>query len=484
MFTEVSESTCKDFSTNDPIHVFSQFYIDKNEFHFNEIQFALKKNVENPHVTSILLLNERPYTKDELGIDSDKIKQVIVNKRLTYSMFLAYPIVGYKVLMNADIYMDDSIVNVQTSDIHLYKKMYALLRYEHGNPPILFGKNDTYEGRGDSADTWIVHSNHTFSKKELAIFNFHLGVPGCDNKVAYLFSILGYTLYNDPLYIKSYHCHKSISRNYSAKLKPPYMCILPANVSCPNPFNLSTTTQFNVNTTLFYKLKNLPIIIPQADEFDYASFLTIKEDSPVHLKISSSICSSSYKSAKLYMKWYLRAFKKCDVYSSCEPWEKMYKKTLPTLTTLNKQQISTSVFDIFNYIHNPWTHALSNKRILIISPHVDMIQTQPNAYPVDLFPGCTFIYIKSPIAGPDWITEFIELCDSIKLVENEFDVALCSCEGYGNPVCTYIYSLHKSAIYVGDVLSMYFGIYKDKWFVNNKEIMSLYLTNNWKRSKI
>ena len=184
------------------------------------------------------------------------------------------------------------------------------------------------------------------------------------------------------------------------------------------------------------------------------------------------------------MKWYLRAFKKCDVYSSCEPWEKMHSKILPTLTTMNNQQISTSVFDIFNYIHNPWTHALSNKRILIISPLVDMIQTQPNAYPVDLFPGCTFIYIKSPDAGDDWITEFIDLCDSIKLVENDFDVALCSCEGYGNPVCTYIYSLHKSAIYVGDVLSMYFGIYKDKWFVNNKEIMSLYLKNSWKRSKI
>jgi hypothetical protein len=485
MFTDQSETTCKDFSTNDPIHVFLQFYIDKNDFHFKEIQFALKKNVENPYITSIILLNERLYTVDELGVTSNKIHQVILSKRLTYSIFLKYPIIGYKVLINADIYVDDSILNIKTSDIHLYKKMYALLRYEHGNPPILFGANTTYDCRGDSADTWIIHSNHTFTKKELSIFNFNLGVPGCDNKVAYLFSILGYTLYNDPLYIKSYHCHKSITRNYSYKLKPPYMCILPANLSCPNPFNVSTTVNLNVNTTLFYKLKDQHVIIPQADEFDYASFLKIKENFPINcVKLNSSICISSFKSARLYMKWYLKAFRKCAVYSSYEPWEKMYAKTLPVLSTMNKQYLSIYVFDIFNFIHNPWTHALANKRILIISPFVDIIRTQPNAYPIDLFPGCTFIYIKSPDTGVDWITEFIDLCDSIKLVENDFDVALCSCGGYGNPVCTYIYSLNKSAIYVGDVLSIYFGIYNDNWFMNNKEIMSLYLTNTWKRSKI
>jgi len=44
---EESLPTCKDFSTTDPIHLFLQFYLDKDESHQKEIKFALKKNVKN-----------------------------------------------------------------------------------------------------------------------------------------------------------------------------------------------------------------------------------------------------------------------------------------------------------------------------------------------------------------------------------------------------------------------------------------------------
>jgi hypothetical protein len=128
-------------------------------------------------------------------------------------------------------------------------------------------------------------------------------------------------------------------------------------------------------------------------------------------------------------------------------------------------------------MYNPWTLALANKTILIISPYADKIKNQPNAYPIDLFPGCTFVYVKAPEGGMDWRIEFNKLCDQIKLVE--FDVALCSCKGYGNPICSFIYSQGKSAIYV-DNLHMYFGIYEKKWLLY-KEMVHLYLTKDWKQ---
>ena len=480
MYIEQSEPTCKEYSTTDPIHVFLQFYIDKNEQHAKEIQFALQKNVDNPHITSIVLLNERMYTVDELGVQSTKIKQVIIHKRLTYSMFLEYPIVGYKVLINADIFIDSTLFNCKTSDIHLYKKMYALLRYEYGPNPVLYGATTQYEGRGDSADTWIIHSNHTFTKKELACFNIQLGIPGCDNKVAYVFSILGYTIYNDPLYIKTYHCHASSERKYAPNIITPYACILPANVSCPPPFQLSTQISFSVNTQLLNLLNTKsPILIPFADEVDSVEFMKIINhvsfSKPVQL--TPTIKVTTKESAQLYVKLYLEAFESSTVFSSFEPWEPMFSKSWPFIHTLNKKYLSVAVFDIFNYMYNPWTLALSHKTILIISPYADKIKMQPNAYPIDLFLGCKFLYVKAPEGGTDWRIEFNNLCDQIKKVE--FDVALCSCKGYGNPICSYIYSMGKSAIYV-DNLHMFFGIYEKKWLMY-KEMVHLYLTKDWKQ---
>ena len=63
-------------------------------------------------------------------------------------------------------------------------------------------------------------------------------------------------------------------------------------------------------------------------------------------------------------------------------------------------------------------------------------------------------------------------------------MALCSCGGYGNPICAFIYNMGKSAIYVGGVLQMYFGIYGQRWLKERKDVIKLYLNEHWSRPKI
>jgi hypothetical protein len=506
---ERSHATNTNYSTTDPIHVFLQFYIDKNEEHYNEIKFALKKNVENPYIDSIIMLNERIYTDEELGIKSSKIKQINIQTWITYADILNYDIVGYKIIINADIFLDESIKNIKISDIHIHKKMYSLVRYEYnqGEPYLLHGKNTTTDIRSDSQDTWIIHSNHKFTSKQLNLFKIKLGTPGCDNKINYLFTIIGYTLYNDPLYIKSFHCHFNLDRDYThGKLALPYMFIIPANISTIYPLNpdkvnesMIETYSFNqCNSKLFNFIKNInkPFIIPRIAgiENNFAMLNDYRKLQPLcsRMKKNAGIQFESTDSVDLYKIWYKSAFEKCELYTSWEPWGNVYKYISDSqddiVNTYKKPTISALVFDIFHYIHsNPWTHALANKRILIISSFIESIKNQSkNIYPVDLFPGCTFIYLKPPQTNAmnksrDWFIEFNNFCDEIKKVENDFDVALCSCGGYGNPVCSYIYSLNKSSIYIGGVLQMYFGIYGKRWLTERKEVMSLYLTPDWKR---
>ena len=53
----------------------------------------------------------------------------------------------------------------------------------------------------------------------------------------------------------------------------------------------------------------------------------------------------------------------------------------------------------------------------------------------------------------------------------------------GNLVCSEIYKMNKSAIYVGGVLQMYFGIYGSRWERERTDIMSLYKNEYWTKPK-
>ena len=41
----------------------------------------------------------------------------------------------------------------------------------------------------------------------------------------------------------------------------------------------------------------------------------------------------------------------------------------------------------------------------------------------------------------------------------------------------------KSAIYVGGVLQMYFGVYGERWLRERKEVMKMYKNKHWSRPK-
>ena len=148
------------------------------------------------------------------------------------------------------------------------------------------------------------------------------------------------------------------------------------------------------------------------------------------------------------------------------------------------------VFDIFHYIHNPWTHALGGKRILIVSAFADLIKTKiptrDRIYGIDLFPNCEFVFITPPQTQADepsdeFNVELERFRLRVEQIKDSFDVALVSCGGYGNLVCSFIHDMKKSAIYVGGVLQMYFGIYGNRWLTERPDIMKLFKNEHWTR---
>jgi len=479
----------------DPVHVITQFY-DAISTRQKELQYALSKNVENPFIDSIVLINERIFSDQELGVSSPKIIQTVLGRRLRYSDALDYKntLNGFIAILNADIYLDDSIENIRNANINIHRTVYALLRYEHATQQ-LFGP------RPDSQDTFIMHSSISIPAH---VFDFELGTPGCDNKLCYLFSCLGYEVRNDPLFIKTFHCHASTVRCYSPSLPPPYLFVAPANVDC-TVFNRPLTQIRHIvsrydfvsgNLRLLVHLNNIraPFVIPRVAGIENNTAYAGHLDRPIShalckvMKRNAGIHLPDMASARAYAAAYLLPFQRCKVYASWEPWSHYtphVKESQDFIQeTYQKPQIGAFVFDIFHYIHEPWTHGLRGKRLLIVSPFVDQIRKQPQAYRNPLFPDCTFQYMKPPQThgiepSRPWHEEFADFCAAVDAVD--FDVALCSCGGYGNPICGHIYAKGRSAIYVGGVLQMYFGIYGNRWLNERPEMVSMHRSSTWTR---
>ena len=137
---------------------------------------------------------------------------------------------------------------------------------------------------------------------------------------------------------------------------------------------------------------------------------------------------------------------------------------------------------------------MQNKRILLISPFQETLQEQIPIRKciydnVDLFPNCEFITLKPPQTQADqrsseFAVEFDKFKSNVDELLDDFDIALVSCGGYANPICSHIYSKGKSAIYVGGVLQMYFGILGNRWLKERPDIVKLFYNQYWKRPKV
>lgn len=528
-------------SNQSKIYLLYQYFQPSDKLRFKEIIYCLKKNIENPFVEKIFLLNEKIYSKKELGgLSSDKICQIDVKDRLTFKMAFEFveenkeKFPGFYCIMNSDIFFDNSIEKLKHTNLHETKSFMSLLRWEYN--PKNIANSKLFGPRFDSQDTWIIHSNQNISEQMRKTLNFQFGKPGCDNKLIYLFYIFGYEVYNDPLCIKSYHVHSSKERSYTFKdsVLPPWGMISPYGVKfdklvntlgydvkyCANKTENFSKINFEDNNKLHdyicTKLShNENFYIPSISniESNFAVFIEFLKKEPqnaflqkqviqyfnnhiIPLKNITGIMFKNIQEIMQYSTLYLSSFHGCTMYSMWEPNTEVYRMTLQShdhIASMCKEAepISNCVFDVFHYLNYPkvWTEALMNKKLLIVSPYANEIESnlsqREKVYGRDLFPYCSFVCITTPDAQNDGMKQdhaqvvqhFYKNC----VKEQEYDVALINWEGYGNMLCKEIYGSGKSAIYISRVLQMYFGVYDTTWMKERPDIFKMYLNDGWNR---
>lgn len=142
---------------------------------------------------------------------------------------------------------------------------------------------------------------------------------------------------------------------------------------------------------------------------------------------------------------------------------------------------------------NPWTSALTGKKVLVVHPFTDSISSQyekrqflfkdENVLPEfgDLF----LVKAVQSIAGNGKDTGFKDWFEALQSMEDkidsyDYDVALIGCGAYGMPLAAHCKRKGKIGIHMASWVQMLFGIYGTRWADKNNPY-SKFINEYWVR---
>lgn len=196
---------------NNKLNYFTEYWESPNKTRNLEVIDCINKNIQLNIFDSIIIFSSKQEPRIKTNIH--------ISDRVTYQNVFNMSMTGINVLCNADISFDESIKLVDDMD---EDEFYALTRYEDDGK--LHKHNDPYRG-WDSQDVWIWKNRCKITNS-----NFYIGIPGCDNKIAYDAEQSGYRIKNPSLSIMCKHNHKTNIRpgsscDLSQRLPPPYRLV-------------------------------------------------------------------------------------------------------------------------------------------------------------------------------------------------------------------------------------------------------------------
>jgi hypothetical protein len=181
---------------------------------------------------------------------------------------------------------------------------------------------------------------------------------------------------------------------------------------------------------------------------------------------------------------YLEGYKNCDGFLRCDG-------CLLQMTELDEQVKPNYTIYIEKDIYN----IIKNKKVLIISPFSEQINSQINTGNYknlfvdekmnkllsETYENCQLYTLNIPITiygnpvHKSWKQTFDITCDKIKdfVKKNNIDLVIPSCGFYGIPLCNYVYTeLNISSLYYGNAIHQLFGLMQNDFHVFSKDIIN------------
>lgn len=193
----------------DPITLFTPYFAARTAERQRELDLCLQRNLDCAHLERVVLLVDDGHKPP---LQHAKLTVLDVPTRPTYADWVRLgrelSVQGISLLANTDIYFDESLPAVREA-LRSPRAFLALSRYE------LLGESlEPHPQPHWSQDVWGLRADAELHDSLLRALTVPLGVPRCDNKVAYLFAIHGWSVHNPQPVLRSVHVHETQQRHY------------------------------------------------------------------------------------------------------------------------------------------------------------------------------------------------------------------------------------------------------------------------------
>jgi hypothetical protein len=521
-------------ATTDPPtrNIYLFMYVDKSNFS-SSLRY-LQKNIDNEYITKIFIFTNKELIKNMMRQKCEYVFRKEFSWADIFTLIKTRHLDGYIMFSTPTVYFNETIGELTTSSLHESRKLLCLNTSNN--------INEHSASVRKFPEVFIFHSANTIPEERMKIFNIKMNTAHSSSSLLYLFYVLGFELYNESRKFQSFQLEAAkynhfkeywndifqSRRSHKIHSQRPFIIIEPRDINILPP-DLKGSTEnggkYNIteDTNSLYdyvenKLhKNETFIIPRIAGIEnnvvgYGKSVLLSRTASLQekqkisafingvlptMKNNAGIHITSQKSLLKYIEIYLNAFKYCETYTDWAPWGAVGGAIAESQQyiqqTHHKKTLWAFVYDVYHTIFTrPWTHALKGKRVLIISSFIESYKQKKHAgilsniYGIDLFPDCELLFLKPPQTqggnpSEDFTIELERFVKEIDEIKDQFDVALCSCGGYGNLVCARMFEMGKSSIYVGGVLQMYFGVLGRRWLRERSDIVRLFLNNHWSR---
>lgn len=211
--------------------IISNLYVDSNPERMKELITVFANNAAlKANIIYVINVRDVDYFNQFDWIKNPNVYKSKVQSNPSFADL-------FRIIRNSPVVQNDSTCIVTNSDIMIPQddlkliednlqalQCYALSRWDmvNDNPAEAIRRD-----RIDSQDSWCFKGKPPF-----IIEDFKMGIPGCDNRLAYLIQQEGYKLYNPSKSIKTYHYHINLkrNRNLESPIEPPYCYVNPISL--------------------------------------------------------------------------------------------------------------------------------------------------------------------------------------------------------------------------------------------------------------
>jgi len=163
--------------------------------------------------------------------------------------------------------------------------------------------------------------------------------------------------------------------------------------------------------------------------------------------------------------------------------EKLINSYCPCATSVELRDLEPYYWD------DPWSQALENKNVLVISPFADSINSQYTKRELlwqdpKVLPKFNLRTIKCPLSwyvgkrdGSTWGAEFEDLKHEME--KESFDICLIGAGAWSLPLAVHAKRLGKIGIHLGGALQILFGIKGKRW--DEHDVISEFYNDAWVR---